>query len=102
MARHGEEAIEKLRAERPDLVILDVNMPKKDGFAVCKEMRATMDTMFIPVIMLTAQSSIEYKLQGLSLGADDYITKPFHPAELAARIEVILRRSYMHEVVSVK
>lgn len=102
LATDGEEALEKIHAERPDLVILDVNMPKKDGFEVCKDMRTHMDTMFTPVIMLTAQSSIEYKLQGLSLGADDYITKPFHPAELAARIEVILRRSYLHEVVNVK
>jgi DNA-binding response OmpR family regulator len=100
LASDGEEALEKIRAERPDMVILDVNMPRKDGFAVCKEMRSRMDTMFTPVIMLTAQSSIEAKLQGLSLGADDYVTKPIHPAELAARIEVILRRAYMHEVVS--
>jgi len=100
LATNGDEALERIRAERPDIVILDVNMPYKDGFAVCKEMRANVDTMFTPVIMLTAQSSIEAKLQGLSLGADDYVTKPFHPAELAARIEVILRRSYLHEVVA--
>lgn len=100
LATNGAEALERIQSERPDLVILDVNMPHKDGFAVCKEMRANVDTMFTPVIMLTAQSSIEAKLQGLSLGADDYVTKPFHPAELAARIEVILRRSYLHEVVA--
>ena len=99
LAVDGEEALEKIHAERPDIVILDINMPKKDGFAVCKAMRSKVDTMFTPVIMLTAQASIEYKLQGLSLGADDYLTKPFHPSELGARIENILRRSYQREVL---
>ena len=99
LAKDGEEALEKIRAERPDVVILDINMPKLDGFGVCKAMRASVETMFTPVIMLTALSSIESKIQGLSLGADDYITKPFHPGELGARIEAILRRSYQHEVI---
>ena len=99
LAVDGEEALEKIHAERPDIVILDINMPKKDGFAVCKAMRSKVETMFTPVIMLTAQASIEYKLQGLSLGADDYLTKPFHPSELGARIENILRRSYQREVL---
>ncbi|MCP4403539.1 MAG: Flp pilus assembly complex ATPase component [bacterium] len=99
LAVDGEEALEKIRAERPDIVILDINMPKKDGFAVCKALRSKVDTMFTPVIMLTAQASVEYKLQGLSLGADDYLTKPFHPSELGARIENILRRSYQREVL---
>ncbi|GAK50528.1 type IV pilus assembly protein PilB [Candidatus Moduliflexus flocculans] len=99
LANDGEEALEKIREERPDVVILDINMPKLDGFGVCKAMRAKVETMFTPVIMLTALSSIESKIQGLSLGADDYITKPFHPGELGARIEAILRRSYQHEVI---
>jgi len=99
LAKDGEEALEKIREERPDVVILDINMPKLDGFGVCKAMRASVETMFTPVIMLTALSSIESKIQGLSLGADDYITKPFHPGELGARIEAILRRSYQHEVI---
>ena len=78
----GEEALEKIRVEQPDLVILDIDMPKQSGLSVCKAMRASIETMFIPIIMLTARGTIEAKLHGLSLGADDYITKPFHPDEL--------------------
>jgi CheY-like chemotaxis protein len=89
----GEEALEKIRIEQPDAVILDINMPKLDGLSVCKAMRADMETMFIPVILLTALDSIESKLQGLSSGADDYMTKPFHPDELLARVDAILRRA---------
>lgn len=88
----GEEALQKIQIARPDLVLLDINMPKKDGFAVCEALRANVNTAFIPVIMLTAQSSIESKLRGLAVGADDYMTKPFHPQELLARVEAILRR----------
>jgi type IV pilus assembly protein PilB len=90
----GEDALEKIRAELPDMIILDVVMPKRDGFSVCKAVRSSVETMFTPVIMLTGQNSIEEKLRGLSLGADDYITKPFHADELLARIETVLRRSY--------
>ncbi len=89
----GEEALIKIQAVQPDLVILDINMPKRDGFSVCEAMRASVNTAFIPVIILTALSSLESKLQGLSVGADDYMTKPFHPPELLARIEAILRRA---------
>jgi len=90
----GEDALEKIRFELPDMAILDVVMPKRDGFSVCKAVRSSIETMFIPVVMLTGQDSIEEKLQGLSLGADDYITKPFNADELLARIETVLRRSY--------
>jgi len=95
-AEDGEEALAKIHAELPDLVILDVNMPKKNGFEVCKTIRSTMATMFMPVVMLTAQDTVEEKLQGLSSGADDYITKPFNADEFLARIETVLRRSYHH------
>ena len=95
----GEDALEKIRIERPDLVILDIDMPRQSGFSVCKAMRSSIETMFIPIIMLTARGTIESKLHGLSLGADDYITKPFHPDELLLRINVILRRAYQNEVV---
>jgi len=90
----GEDALEKIRSELPDMAILDVVMPKRDGFSVCKAVRSSIETMFIPVVMLTGQDSVEEKLQGLSLGADDYITKPFNADELLARIETVLRRSY--------
>lgn len=93
-AGDGEEALEKIRSELPDMAILDVIMPKRDGFSVCKAVRSSVETMFIPVVMLTGQDSIEEKLQGLSSGADDYITKPFNTDELLARIETVLRRSY--------
>lgn len=92
----GDDALKKIRSELPDMVILDVMMPKRDGFSVCKAVRSSMETMFIPIVMLTGQDSIEEKLQGLSLGADDYITKPFNADELLARIETVLRRSYQH------
>lgn len=92
----GEDALQKVREERPELVILDVVMPKRDGFAVCEALRSSVDTMFTPVMMLTAQDSIEEKLRGLRLGADDYITKPFNAQELLARIEIVLRRTYQH------
>lgn len=99
LAIDGEEALEKIRIEQPDLVILDIDMPKQSGFSVCKALRSSIETMFIPIIMLTARDTIEAKLHGLSLGADDYITKPFHPDELLLRVNVILRRAYQHEVV---
>ena len=89
----GDEALKKIRASHPDLIILDIDMPKRDGFEVCKELRVQMETMFVPVIMLTARDSVEEKIKGLSLGADDYITKPFHPDELIVRIDTVLRRS---------
>jgi type IV pilus assembly protein PilB len=93
-AADGEEALGKIRDEQPDLVVLDVVMPKRDGFSVCKAVRSSMETMFIPIMMLTGQDSVEEKLRGLSYGADDYITKPFNADELLARIESVLRRSY--------
>jgi len=93
-ASHGEEALEKIRGEHPDLAILDVVMPGRNGFEVCQALRASVDTMFLPLILLTAQKSLKEKLKGLSLGADDYITKPFNAEELIERIKAVLRRSY--------
>lgn len=91
-AEDGEEALEKIRSEQPDLVILDILMPKRDGFSVCQEMQSRAETMFIPVIMLTCQDSPAEKEKGLALGADEYITKPFKIEELLARIESVLRQ----------
>lgn len=88
-ASSGEEAL-KILAERPfDVVILDVLMPGKDGWEVCQEIRRTFDT---PVIMLTALSGVEEKLEAFASGADDYVTKPFDARELVARIKALLRR----------
>ena len=86
----GGEGLNKFRAIKPDLVLLDVMMPVMDGWSVCKAIRAEGKT---PVIMLTAKSETDDKVQGLKSGADDYITKPFEMKEVLARIEAVLRRS---------
>ncbi|NPV53095.1 MAG: response regulator transcription factor [Firmicutes bacterium] len=85
----GESALEAVRRDKPDLVILDVMLPKKDGFEICKILRQETK---IPIIMLTAKDTEVDKILGLELGADDYITKPFSPRELVARVRAILRR----------
>ena len=86
----GGDGLNKYRAIKPDLVLLDVMMPVMDGWSVCKAIRAEGKT---PVIMLTAKSETDDKVQGLKSGADDYITKPFEMKEVLARIEAVLRRS---------
>jgi len=83
------KAIESIKEIRPDLVILDIMLPDMDGFQVCKVIRQTHT---VPIIMLTARTTDQDKLDGLDLGADDYVTKPFSPRELAARVRAILRR----------
>ena len=90
LASDGGQGLEKFRAIKPDLVLLDVMMPVMDGWEVCKAIRAQGDT---PVIMLTAKSETDDKVLGLKVGADDYVTKPFEMKELLARIEAVLRRS---------
>ena len=89
-ASDGGKGLEKFRAIKPDLVLLDVMMPVMDGWAVCKAIRSEDQT---PVIMLTAKGETDDKVQGLRTGADDYITKPFEMKEVLARIEAVLRRS---------
>jgi DNA-binding response OmpR family regulator len=88
-AEDGEEALEKFHNEEPDLVVLDVMLPKMDGFAVCRRLRAES---CVPIIFLSALESISERVAGLDLGADDYLPKPFSPKELEARISTILRR----------
>jgi DNA-binding response OmpR family regulator len=90
LANDGGQGLDKFRAIKPDLVLLDVMMPVMDGWAVCKAIRAEGNT---PVIMLTAKGETDDKVQGLKAGADDYVTKPFEMKELLARIEAVLRRS---------
>ena len=97
-AENGEEALHKVRTELPDLILLDINMPKGNGFSVCKAIRSNVDTMFIPVIMLTGQDSVEQKMKGLACGADEYITKPFEAHNLLSQIEAILRRASQQSV----
>jgi DNA-binding response OmpR family regulator len=88
-AEDGEEALEMFHSESPDLVVLDVMLPKMDGFAVCRRLRAES---CVPIIFLSALESISERVAGLDLGADDYLPKPFSPKELEARISTILRR----------
>ena len=90
VAHDGEEALDVNRAFKPDLVVLDLMLPKIDGLEVCKRIRWTSD---VPIIMLTARTTEPDKLTGLDIGADDYVTKPFSPRELLARIRAVLRRA---------
>ncbi len=87
----GEAALEAATKQRPALIVLDVMLPKLDGFEVCRKLRANGDQT--PIIMLTARDEDIDKIIGLELGADDYLTKPFNPRELIARVKAILRRS---------
>jgi two-component system KDP operon response regulator KdpE len=89
-AKTGEEALDLMRSERPDLILLDVNMPGITGFETCAEIRRTSD---IPIIMLTVRNTERDKVRALDAGADDYIVKPFGAEELMARIRAALRRS---------
>lgn len=91
VARTGEEALTIAPEDQPDLVLLDVNMPGLNGFEVCAQLKQGDLTRNIPVIMLTALADVESRVQGLSVGADDYLTKPFSPRELMARIDRSLR-----------
>ncbi|PKO15063.1 MAG: DNA-binding response regulator [Chloroflexi bacterium HGW-Chloroflexi-10] len=90
LAEDGEKAYQSWKNDNPDLIILDVNIPKVDGFSVCKRIREQSD---IPIILLTVRSDEEDILGGFSIGADDYITKPFSPRQLMARVKAVLRRS---------
>ncbi|WP_422392993.1 response regulator [Neomoorella humiferrea] len=89
-AGDGAEALAKAETEKPDLIILDVMLPKVDGFEVCRSLRARGNT---PILMLTARREEIDRVLGLELGADDYLTKPFSPRELVARVRAILRRA---------
>lgn len=90
-AADGEIGLRKAVTEKPDLILLDVMMPKLDGFAVCAELRRLGHT--VPVLMLTAKGQIEDRVTGLDAGADDYLVKPFSTEELLARVRALLRRS---------
>ena len=91
-ASSGEEGLQKVREEKPDLVLLDVVMPGMDGFEVCRILREDESNNLMPIIMLTAQENEDHKLEGLELGADDYIIKPFNSRELVSRVRNTLKR----------
>ncbi len=89
IANDGEEAVEAFKNESPDIILLDVMLPKLDGWQVCREIRKTSQ---VPIIMLTAKGETFDKVFGLELGADDYVTKPFESKEVVARIKAVMRR----------
>jgi len=89
-ARGGEEALEQVRSNPPDLILLDIKMPKMDGFEVCRRLKANKDTRDIPVIFISALQAIDDKIQGFTVGGVDYITKPFQNQEVLARVKTHL------------
>ena len=93
LVHHGTEGWEKIQQNRPDLVILDVMLPGMDGFQIFRAMKENDMTRSIPVVFLTARGELDDRLSGLSLGADDYVTKPFSPKELVLRVRNVLARA---------
>jgi two-component system phosphate regulon response regulator PhoB len=93
LVHHGTEGWEQIQCQRPDLVILDVMLPGMDGMQIFREMKQNEMTRGIPVIFLTARGELDDRLEGLSMGADDYVTKPFSPKELVLRVRNVLARA---------
>ncbi|KAF4515840.1 hypothetical protein B566_EDAN000075 [Ephemera danica] len=91
-ASTGSEGLAQVRTEKPDLVVLDLMLPEIDGLEICKRLRSSPDTAMLPIIMLTAKAEESDTIIGLELGADDYVTKPFSPKTLVARVKALLRR----------
>ena len=98
-AHDGEQAVELFNREQPALILLDIMLPKMDGWQVCREIRKTSD---VPIIMLTAKGEVFDKILGLELGADDYVVKPFEAKEVVARIRAVLRRTGASDEDAVK
>ena len=92
IATDGEQGMNQLRHCRPNLILLDIMLPDMDGFQICQQVRASQE--FVPILMLTAKGEMRDRVTGLSLGADDYLTKPFGAKELIARVKSLLRRAY--------
>jgi len=98
-ASNGVEALEKVKTFSPDLIILDVMMPLKDGYEVCREVKSSSETRFIPVVMITGLDTVEDKIKGIEAGADDFLTKPFNNYEVLARAKSLLRqKEYIDEL----
>lgn len=97
VAMDGQEAMQKIEQEHPDLILLDVMMPKLNGFEVCKQIKSNPLTQFIPVVMVTALQEVEDKIRGIEAGADDFISKPFNKMELMARVKSLLRIKFLHD-----
>ena len=92
-ARDGSEALTRFKADQPDLIVLDIGMPELDGLEVCRQIRKSSD---VPILFLSARDDEIDRILGLEIGGDDYVTKPFSPRELVARVNVILRRTSAH------
>lgn len=101
-ARDGQEALEKVAACNPDLVLLDVMMPKFNGFEVCERIKADETTRIVPVIMVTALNEIEDKIKATEAGADDFVSKPFNKLELLTRVKSLLRIKELHDQLNAK
>jgi two-component system, cell cycle response regulator len=101
-ASDGASGLAAAREFRPDLILLDIDMPERDGFAVCTDLKADSMTRDIPIIFLSGATSTKDKIRGLELGATDYVTKPFDPAELRARVRAALRTAYLMDLLSRK
>lgn len=104
IANDGVEGLEMARKNRPDIIVLDLMLPRMDGLAVCKALKREAETEQMPIVMLTAKSEPNERVNGLELGADDYVTKPFSPRELVLRVQALLRRlrsSNRNDIVTV-
>jgi two-component system, cell cycle response regulator len=101
-AADGVQALEKVRAQAPDLLILDVMMPKMNGLEVCRIVKSMSADSFIPIILVTVQGDIDSKVTGLKLGADDYLAKPYNPLELRARVSSMLRIKSLQDKINSK
>ncbi|NIQ01851.1 MAG: response regulator, partial [Nitrospinaceae bacterium] len=95
-AYNGLEAVEQFRDHRPDLVLLDIEMPHMNGYEACREIKAIGRDTFVPIIFITSKNDLQSLKKGLQIGAEDYLTKPFHPEELRARIQVMLRTKSLY------
>ncbi len=98
-AYDGEEALRKVKEEVPDLVLLDIMMPKLDGYEVCRRLKADEKTIFIPIVMITALKEPEEKIRAFEVGADDFLSKPFSGLELLIRVRSLLRIKRLHDQV---
>jgi len=96
-ALDGEQALDRLKTDKPDLIVLDIMMPKVDGYEVCRTIKANPETQHIPVILLSAKGRNVDQKMGFDVGADDYITKPFSPRKLVERINALLGQSVSSE-----
>lgn len=92
-AQMGRDAVEKAVAEKPGLVLLDINLPDIDGYEVCRQLRARVETAHVPIVMLTSRGGADDRVAGYQAGVDDYIAKPVHPVELKARVQAVLVRA---------